>query len=128
MHRKPVKLRKYTVRTVAFSEPFARYLEPGMIEALTACQARAARAMLDWSIRQLAERCKLSDSSIRRIEIGFGVPENVTVDLRVRLQEYYESRGFVFTWDERIGPGVSWNYAGKRERRSGTERRSAPGG
>jgi transcriptional regulator with XRE-family HTH domain len=92
-----------------------------MIQALTACQARAARAMLTWSVRQLASKAKISDSSIRRIEIGFGVPENVSLDLRVRLQEYFEGRGFHFTWSDHVGPGVSWNrYPG---RRSGLDRR-----
>lgn len=96
-----------------------------MIEALTACQARGARAMLSWSVRQLAAKSKISDSSIRRIEIGFGIPENVTLDLRVKLQSYFESRGFKFTWSDDVGPGVSWNrYPGKRvERRSGLDRR-----
>ena len=90
-----------------------------MIQALTACQARAARAMLTWSVRQLAAKAKISDSSIRRIEVGFGVPENVSLDLRVKLQEYFEGRGFVFTWDDVTGPGVSWKRAKTPSRRAG---------
>jgi hypothetical protein len=105
------------------------HLDSEMIEALTACQARGARAMLDWSVRQLAAKARISDSSIRRIEVGFGVPENVSLDLRVRLQEYFESRGFTFTWSEHAGPGVSWNRTGRRERRVGAlDRRSAGAG
>jgi hypothetical protein len=65
--------------------------------------------MLTWSVRQLAIKSRVSDSSIRRIEIGFGVPENVTLDLRARLQSYFESRGFVFVWSENLGAGVHWN-------------------
>jgi hypothetical protein len=75
--------------------------------------------MLTWSVRQLATKCKISDSSIRRIEVGFGVPENVSLDLRARLQSYFESRGFTFTWSDQDGPGVSWNRSGRRERRNG---------
>lgn len=90
-----------------------------MIEALTACQARGARAMLNWSVRQLALRSKVSDSSIRRIEVGFGVPENVSLDLRVRLQEYFEGRGFKFTWRPEEGPGVSWRRGRENKRRAG---------
>lgn len=94
-----------------------------MIETLTACQARAARAMLTWSVRQLASKSKISDSSIRRIEIGFGIPENVTLDLRVRLQSYFESRGFVFVWSDTLGVGVYWNRRpgriAKQARRAG---------
>ena len=92
-----------------------------MIEVLTGCQARAARAMLTWSVRQLAAKAKISESSIRRIELGSGVPEHVSLDVRVRLQEYFESKGFAFQDDP---PGVSWNR-NKRERRSGADRRRA---
>jgi DNA-binding XRE family transcriptional regulator len=106
-----------------FRNPPTLALGTIMIEALTACQARGARAMLDWSARELAKRSKVSESSIRRIEEGFGVPENVSLDLRVKLQEYFEGRGFTFRWDEHLGAGVYWNRTGKRERRSGLERR-----
>ncbi len=93
-----------------------------MVEALTACQARGARAMLNWSVRTLAERAKVSDSSIRRIEVGYGVPESVTLDLRVRLQDFFEAKGFVFTWVSEHGPGVAWKRPGRTgemRRRSG---------
>lgn len=98
-----------------------------MIEALTACQARGARAMLNWSVRQLAARARISDSSIRRIEIGFGVPENVTLDLRVKLQEYFEGKGFKFKWDPDLGPGVFWNRQATRAERRLMSRRNSEG-
>lgn len=94
-----------------------------MLEVLTACQARAARAMMMLSVRQLAKQSKISDSSIRRIEEGFGIPENASTDLRLKLQGYFRARGFHFTWSEEHGPGVCWNRVGKRERRSGGDRR-----
>jgi len=97
-----------------------------MIDVLTACQARAARAMLNWSVRKLAIRSKISDSSVRRIEVGFGAPENVTIDLCVKLRAYFESRGFHFTFDDTIGPGVSWNRAATRAERRLMERRGEP--
>jgi hypothetical protein len=99
-----------------------------MVEALTAPQARGARKMLDWSVRRLAAKSRISDSSIRRIEVGFGVPENVTLDLRVKLQGYFQSRGFTFTWSDEIGPGVSWkrHTSKRKERRGGGERRQSP--
>ncbi len=80
-----------------------------MPDKLTAFQARAARAMLYVPVRTLAKRSGVSDSSIKRIETGFGVPENVSAELRDRLMKFFEGRGFVFTWSEEIGPGVSWN-------------------
>lgn len=63
--------------------------------------------MLMWSVRELAERSGVSDSSIRRIEAGFGVPENVTLDMLVRLRDFFESRGFRFTFHDGC-PGVEW--------------------
>lgn len=95
------------------------------INSLSGSQARAARAMLMWSVRQLAEHSGISDSSIRRIEASFGVPENVTLDLLVRLREFYEGRGFMFVWDENNGAGVFWKRA---ERRRGRDRRGSGGG
>jgi len=90
-----------------------------MIEFLTAPQARGARAMLDWSVQKLAEKSKISTSSIQRIETGFGVPANVTLDMLVKLRGYFESKGFTFTLNDTIGPGVSWKrHRGRAERRS----------
>lgn len=81
--------------------------------------------MLTWSVRQLAKRSRISESSIRRVEVGFGVPENVSLDLRVKLQTYFESRGFTFKWSEELGAGVHWRKPGRTERRSGKDRRGA---
>jgi transcriptional regulator with XRE-family HTH domain len=72
---------------------------------LHGCQARAARAMLMWSVRQLAQQSSISESSIRRIESEFGVPQNVTLDLLTRLREFYEGKGFTFTFEEEM-PGI----------------------
>lgn len=91
---------------------------------LSGCQARAARAMLMWSVRQLAQASGISDSSIRRIESGFGVPENVTIGLVMRLREFYESKGFVFTSTD-DWPTVQWRK--KERRRRGTFDRHGPG-
>jgi transcriptional regulator with XRE-family HTH domain len=89
---------------------------------LHGCQARAARAMLSWSVRQLAQASGISDSSIRRIEASFGVPDTVTLDLLDKLLKFFEGRGFKFAWDENDGPGVFWRR--QVERRSGSDRRS----
>lgn len=77
--------------------------------------------MLNWSVHQLARASGVSVSSIRRIEAGFGTPENVTIDLLVRLREYFESRGFHFIFEDERGPGVQWKRAERRrvERRGG---------
>lgn len=67
--------------------------------------------MLSWTIRQLCDQADISESSIRRVEAGFGVPENVSGDLLEKLQDFFEDRGFVFDWNDNNGPGVYWrNY------------------
>ena len=80
--------------------------------------------MLSWSVRQLAQASHISESSIRRIESGFGEPENVTLDLLVRLREFYEGKGFTFVFDDSKGPGVHWQ---RKERRTGRDRRGSGG-
>jgi transcriptional regulator with XRE-family HTH domain len=80
--------------------------------------------MLMWSVRQLAQQSGISESSIRRIESEFGVPENVTLDLLTRLREFYEGKGFLFTYENET-PGIAWR---RKERRRGIERRGGGGG
>ena len=77
--------------------------------------------MLMWSVRQLAAKSEISDSSIRRIEAAYGVPENVSYDLLVKLREFFEARGFHFIFDDPFGPGVQWL---RRDRRAERGRRS----
>lgn len=83
-----------------------------------------ARGALAWSVRQVAKASGISDSSIRRIENELDVPETVTLDLLMRLREFYEGKGFQFTFDEEM-PGVAWR---RKDRRSGRDRRGSGGG
>lgn len=76
-----------------------------------------------WSVRQLAQQSGISESSIRRIESEFGVPQTVTLDLLTRLREFYEGKGFTFTFEP--DPGVTWR---RKERRLGDRRGSGGGG
>jgi transcriptional regulator with XRE-family HTH domain len=41
---------------------------------ISGAQIRAARAFLNWSVRELAERCGVSESAISRAEKIDGVP------------------------------------------------------
>src|SRR6185312_8052943 len=95
------------------------------VNRLHGCQARAARAMLMWSVLQLAQNSGVSESSIRRIESGFGVPENVSLDLLMRLREFFEARGFTFLFDGEEGSGVRYR---RRVERRHAERRRGGGG
>lgn len=68
-------------------------------------QAKAARAVLDMSVSDVAQRSGMSGSSIRRVEDPAIGP--VTLDLKVRLQEFYETAGVEFIADG-LKRGVLW--------------------
>jgi transcriptional regulator with XRE-family HTH domain len=75
---------------------------------LIAAQIRAARALLDWSQRQLAEKSKLSVPTIKRMEGAMG-PERSTEANVDAVRRALEGAGIVFL-DARQnkdgGPGV----------------------
>jgi hypothetical protein len=75
------------------------------IRSVTPRQAKAARAVLGLSVAKVAKRAGISDSSVRRVEdpaIGAA-----TLDLKVRLQEFYESAGIEFMAHGEVR-GVHW--------------------
>ncbi len=62
---------------------------------LIAAQIRAARALLDWSQRQLAEKSKLSVPTIKRMEGSMG-PERSTEANVEAVRRALEGAGIVF--------------------------------
>jgi len=62
---------------------------------LTAAQIRAARALLDWSQRQLAEKAKLSVPTIKRMEGALG-PERSTEANVEAVRRALETAGVIF--------------------------------
>ena len=72
---------------------------------ITSCQIRAARALLNWSARELAEKSKVGVATIRRMELAEGIPSSnaQTLDL---IEKTFEKSGieFIGTPDDR--PGV----------------------
>lgn len=62
---------------------------------LTAAQIRAARALLDWSQKQLAEKSKLSVPTIKRMEGAMG-PDRSTEANVDAVRRALESGGVVF--------------------------------
>jgi uncharacterized membrane protein len=73
-------------------------------------------------VRQLAQQCAISESTIRRIEAAYDKPEKVQLETIIKLHEFYVSRGFSFFHDER-GIAVAWRRNDRRassgERRGG---------
>ena len=66
-------------------------------------QARAARALLNWSRGELAEKCKVSPATLADFESGKRQPYDPTLaDVRAAL----ESAGVVFIPENGGGAGV----------------------
>ena len=70
---------------------------------LTSDQIRAARALVRWSARELAERADLSLPTIQRLEAAEGVP-STSVHTLMSIKAALEKMGVEFTNDE--APGV----------------------
>jgi transcriptional regulator with XRE-family HTH domain len=62
---------------------------------LTGAQTRAARALLGWSRAELADRSRISLSSIQRIEAIDGVG-STRADALFRVQRAFERAGVIF--------------------------------
>lgn len=71
---------------------------------ITAGQLRAARAFLNWSQADLAERAKLSVPTIKRMESAG--PDNSTLANVKAVMAALESAGCTFLADDGNGSGV----------------------
>ncbi len=79
-----------------------------IVAMLTGAQIRAARALLRWSAKELAEHCGVSYPAIQRAEAVDDMPNMQTRNLAA-IKAALESGGVVFleTGDTRDGgPGV----------------------
>lgn len=72
---------------------------------ITGPQARAARALLGWSVQRLSEESGVSPRSIHTAEQSPGVPR-MTVALIERLQQALERGGVEFLQRSNGGVGV----------------------
>ena len=70
---------------------------------LTSDQIRAARALVRWSARELAEKADLSLPTIQRLEAAEGVP-STSVQTLISIKAALEKMGVEFTDGE--APGV----------------------
>ena len=72
---------------------------------ITSEQIRAARGLLRWSARQLAEVSGLSLPTIQRMEGAKGVPTSYANNLEL-VQRTLEEAGVIFIDANGQGPGV----------------------
>lgn len=72
---------------------------------ITSAQIRAARGLLDWSRKELAERSGVSFASMMRLESFDGVPSSNVKTLDA-LKKAFEEAGVEFIGTPDNGPGV----------------------
>ena len=79
-----------------------------MKDALTGIQTRLGRALIGWSVADLAECAKVATSTIKRIERIDGVKENsefsTLIKVRNCLNSHVEEKGWHFTESGGIAP------------------------
>ena len=74
---------------------------------ITSAQIRAARGMLDWSRKDLAEHSGLSFASMMRLESFDGVPSSNFKTLEA-IKTTFEKAGIEFIGNSESGAGVRW--------------------
>lgn len=72
---------------------------------ITSCQIRAARALINWSARELAEESGLGVATVRRMELADGVPSSNALNLD-QIKKTLESQGVEFIGSSEDRPGV----------------------
>lgn len=76
---------------------------------ITSAQIRAARGMLDWSRRDLANSSGISFASMMRLESFDGVPASNFKTLEA-LKKAFEAAGVEFIGTPEKGAGVRWKF------------------
>ena len=74
---------------------------------ITSDQIRAARALLRWSGKDLAEKTGLGFSTLMRLEVLEGVPTAQAKTLET-IQIAFEKAGIEFLGSPEEGAGVRW--------------------
>jgi transcriptional regulator with XRE-family HTH domain len=72
---------------------------------LNSDQIRAARALVRWSARELAEHSGVSLNTVQRMEAAEGVPAASGKNLAA-VQKCLEAAGVIFIAENGEGPGV----------------------
>jgi transcriptional regulator with XRE-family HTH domain len=72
---------------------------------LSVCQIKSARAILGWSAADLAEKSGVGATTLRRYEMGSGIP-NANVKTLQAIKSTFEDAGVEFLGDPLVNPGV----------------------
>lgn len=79
---------------------------------ITSAQIRAARGLLNWSRKDLAEQSGVSFASMMRLESFDGVPSSNVKTLDA-IKKAFEEAGVEFIGTPDDGPGVRLNVSNK---------------
>jgi transcriptional regulator with XRE-family HTH domain len=74
---------------------------------ITSGQIRAARSLLRWTGKELAERAGVGFSTLMRLEVEDGVP-NAQAKTLEALRKAFEEAGIEFIGTPESGAGVRW--------------------
>jgi transcriptional regulator with XRE-family HTH domain len=75
------------------------------IKMITSCQIRAARALINWSARELAVKSGVGVATIRRMELAEGIPSSNAQNLEL-VKRTLEMLGVEFIGTPEERPGV----------------------
>ena len=73
---------------------------------LTGTQTRLCRALIGWSVRQLAECAKVSDSTVKRIELCDGVREKTEHKILLGISKCLTSAISELGWELMDNGGI----------------------
>ena len=72
---------------------------------LIPAQVRAARGLLGWSARELADRAGVHVTTVQRLELAHGSLRGASKTVE-KIRRALEAAGVIFISDENEGPGV----------------------
>jgi transcriptional regulator with XRE-family HTH domain len=75
---------------------------------ITSCQIRAARALINWSALELAEKSNVGVATVRRMELAISVPSSNAQTLEL-IRKTLELQGIEFIGSPDDRPGVRLN-------------------
>ena len=75
------------------------------IKMITSCQIRAARALINWSARELAGKSGVGVATVRRMELAEGIPSSNAQNLEL-VKKTLEVVGVEFIGTPEDRPGV----------------------
>lgn len=86
---------------------------PDKVPVITAAQCRAARALIDWPVEELARTSRVGTKAIENFESGYHTPSE---DVERRLRTALEEGGVIFIGENGGGVGVRLKFSRREVR------------